>query len=402
MNFLFISPNYPVVQYKFCTSLKTLGCNVFAIGDKPYIELNPQLKTALVEYVHVPSLDNYSDVLNAARYIIQKYGELAGIESNNEYWLGLDAYLRNALNIEGLTPQMLESYQYKSKMKKHFSAGGVATVPFVVTRQLSCAQEFASQYGYPIFVKPDKGVGARLAKKIQNEAALCEFFQNPITGEPVVQAINEDFIFEVYIEGNIYSYDGLTDKSGNIVLEAAHLFTAPIDKLKETGGECVYYTLKNIPPKLRDIGRKTVSVFSLSGRLFHIEFFELTKPIKNVGKAGDFVGLEVNMRAAGGCTPEMINMVKEVDIYKLWAEVVANRIIPQCKTSNKYFCANVGRHSQKQYLYSIDQIREKFPLAVVSAEQTETSASPFGNFEIYGRFTTLNEAEEFCKFVKET
>lgn len=389
MNFLIISPNYPITHFKFCTSLKSLGINVFGIGDKPYQELNPQLQAALFEYVHV-NLENREAVLNSARGFVEKHGELAGVESNNECWLELDAYLRSALKIEGLKPKALEFYQYKSKMKSYFMAGGIPVVPFVVTRQLEQAQEFASRYGYPIFVKPDKGVGARFAKKISNETLLLEFFQNSIA---------EDLIFEVYIEGNLYSYDGLVDKYGNIVFEAAHLFTTPIDKLKETGGECVYYTLKNIPQELVVAGRKTVKAFALASRFFHIEFFELTKPVENVGRVGDFVGVETNMRPAGGCTPEMINAAKEIDIYKLWAQVVANAPVSKQKCSNEYFCANIGRHSKKQYLYSLDQIREKFPKTQVFAELTDIGDTPFGNFEIFGKFTTLEEAEDFCRYV---
>ena len=392
-NFLVISPNYPSTYWKFCTGLKTRGFAVFGIGDAPANELNAELQNTFTEYVQIKSLHDYESILKAAQYLTQKYGTLSGLESHNEYWLEHDAMLRRDLGINGLLPKKLESYQYKSKMKNLFISAGVGVAPFVVTRDINDVQTFINQHGFPCFAKPNKGVGARAVQKISTQTELVEFFRIPLT---------EDYIFEIYIEGNLYSYDGLTDKRGNIIFNAAHSFTTPIDKLKETGDECIYYTLRDIPDKLKTAGQNTVTASALLGRFFHIEFFELTKAIKNIGEIGDIVGIEVNMRPAGGFTPEMINIAKNIDLYDLWAQCMTNETVPPQNILNDTYCVNIGRHTRKSYLYNIQQIKDQYPENFVFAGTTDTHDNPFGNCEIIGKFASLTDAQNFCDYVTKT
>ena len=47
-------------------------------------------------------------------------------------------------------------------------------------------------------------------------------------------------------------------------------------------------------------------------RFFHLEFFRLTENVKGVGKVGDLVALETNMRPAGGFTPDLIDFSQSI------------------------------------------------------------------------------------------
>ena len=47
-NFIFISPNFPVNYWKFCSELKNNGLNVLGIGDQPYDELTEELKAQIL------------------------------------------------------------------------------------------------------------------------------------------------------------------------------------------------------------------------------------------------------------------------------------------------------------------------------------------------------------------
>ena len=51
-------------------------------------------------------------------FFIGKYGRIDYIESQNEFWLELEAKLREDFNIHhGVRPKELEVMKYKSKMK---------------------------------------------------------------------------------------------------------------------------------------------------------------------------------------------------------------------------------------------------------------------------------------------
>ena len=99
MNFIFISPAYPVTCTHFCDRLSKLGVNVLGIGDVPYDSLNDQLKAALTEYYYVQSLEDYEQVYHAVAYFVYHYGRADWLESLNEYWLPTDARLRSDFNI---------------------------------------------------------------------------------------------------------------------------------------------------------------------------------------------------------------------------------------------------------------------------------------------------------------
>ena len=49
MNFVFISPNFPLNYYNFVVALKRNGVNVLGIGDTPYNNLCQELKDNLTE-----------------------------------------------------------------------------------------------------------------------------------------------------------------------------------------------------------------------------------------------------------------------------------------------------------------------------------------------------------------
>lgn len=99
MNFIMLSPNFPEAFRWFAIRLRANGVTVLGIGDAPYDSLHPDLRNALTEYYRVSDLGNYDDMVRAVGYFTFRYGKIDWLESNNEYWLEMDAALRTAFNI---------------------------------------------------------------------------------------------------------------------------------------------------------------------------------------------------------------------------------------------------------------------------------------------------------------
>ena len=99
MNFIFVSPHFPKTYWNFCDRLHRNGVNVLGIGDAPFDEIPWELKQCLTEYYRVNDLGNYDEMLRAVAYFTFHYGKIDWIESNNEYWLEMDAQLRTDFNI---------------------------------------------------------------------------------------------------------------------------------------------------------------------------------------------------------------------------------------------------------------------------------------------------------------
>ena len=125
MNYIVISPYYPQNFQQFTVELANKGITVLGIGQEPYDQLDQPLKDSLTEYFRVENLENLDEVKRAVAFLFYKHGPIDRIESHNEYWLELDAELREQFNVFGAKPKDLKKTKFKSEMKKLFKKAGV-------------------------------------------------------------------------------------------------------------------------------------------------------------------------------------------------------------------------------------------------------------------------------------
>ena len=172
-NFIFISPNFPVIYWKFCAELKNNGLRVLGIGDCPFDELKQELRDSLHEYYKVSNLENYDEVFRAVAFFTYKYGQIDWLESNNEYWLERDAKLRTAFHITtGFMEGDIDRIKYKSAMKAYYAKAGIPTARYHVVDDYESTRAFANLVGYPVIVKPDNGVGASSTYRLTSDEEL--------------------------------------------------------------------------------------------------------------------------------------------------------------------------------------------------------------------------------------
>lgn len=167
------------------------------------------------------------------------------------------------------------------------------------------------------------------------------------------------YIMEEFIDGEVCSYDAVIDSNGEPMFETGNVTPYSIMDIVNNAGNLVYYIVKALSSDVRDAGRKTVKSFGVKSRFIHFEFFRLLKAHKGLGKKGDVIALEVNMRPCGGFTPDMINFSHSTNIYKIWADMIAfdHSTIP---TGKSQFCAYAGRRDGKNFALSHEEILEKY------------------------------------------
>ena len=339
-NFVFISPNFPLTYWKFCAELKKNGMRVLGIGDSPYGDLPQELKNALHEYYKVSNLENYDEVFKAVAFFSFKYGKIDWLESNNEYWLMQDARLRTEFNIStGPKLDEMDKIKFKSAMKAYYAKAGLPTARYHLVEGYEDAAAFAQEVGYPVVVKPDNGVGANNTYKLHNDEELHFFIDHKD---------DNVYIMEEFVNGYVQTYDAIVDSRGEPLFESGNVTPCSLMDIVNDGGDSVYYLVKDLPEKIRDAGLRTVKAFGVKSRFIHLEFFILNEDQEELGKKGDILGLEVNMRPAGGFTPEMYNYSQETDVYKIWADMVAF----DCNTKpigNHHYCAFFGRRDGRHY-----------------------------------------------------
>lgn len=353
MNFIFISPHFPKTYWNFCDRLRRNGVNVLGIGDAPFDEIPYELKDCLTEYYRVDNLGNYDEMVRAVGYFTFHYGKIDWLESNNEYWLEMDAQLRTDFNITtGAQNDFIERIKFKSKMKESYRAAGVPVARHHMIRTIDAACAFIRTVGYPVIVKPDNGCGAEATYKLKNEDDLQNFFAH-------LPAI--PYIMEEYINGTIVSFDGVADSHCVPLFYASNVFPTPLLDIVSQKGDLAYWTQKSVPAALKDVGFRTIKAFGAKSRFFHCEFFQLNEDKPGLGKKGDYVALEVNMRPAGGYTPDMINFANSVDCYQIWADMVCYDEVRHLDLNGpKYYCVYASRRDCHSYKHSHEQILARY------------------------------------------
>ena len=396
MNFVFVSPHFPATYSHFCAGLKANGVNVLGIADAPYEELNDELRNSLTEYYRVGSLEDYDQVYRAVAFFTHKYGRIDWIESNNEYWLEQNARLRTDFNIgTGIRMDAIRSIKEKSEMKKYYKAGGIPTARQIKASEgLEAVRSFAALTGYPIIAKPDNGVGAEGTFKLCNDSDLAGFFKSHPSNYGA-------FVVEEFITGLLVSYDAVYNSVSEPVFESMSVFPTPIMDVVHDNLENCYYVDKKVPGALSEIGRRTVRAFGIKSRFVHLEFFQLDRDREGLGKKGDYVGLEVNMRPAGGYTPDMMDYAHSTDVYRIWADMVA---FDECRTGQgeQYYCAYAGRRDGKSHKHSHEDILAVYGASLVMCERMpDALSSALGNMVYMARLDKKAEVEAFFRFVTE-
>lgn len=383
MNVVYLSPHFPPQYHQFCRHLKQAGANVLGIADAPYHELLPEVRDALTEYYRVGDMHDYDALLRACGYFTHAYGRIARLDSLNEYWLEVESRLRDDFNIPGLRGSGIDAIRRKSCMKERFRAAGVPVAPGRVVRSLADARKLIDEIGYPVVVKPDAGVGALGTYRLENDPDLERFFQHkPAT----------DYIMEGFVEGTIYSFDGLADHKGQLVFYTAHTYSQGIMETVNEGRHVSYHSLRQIPPALETLGRACVKSFEVAERFFHIEFFRTA--------ADRFVGLEVNIRPPGGYTTDMFNYACDIDIYAAWAGLLTGGEMT-LNYARKYHCCYASRKNSQPYLHSHDAIMARYGDFIVQvASVPGVFSSALGDMGYIFRSSRLDDIRAITAFIQ--
>ena len=396
MNVVFISPHFPQTYAHFCSGLRANGVNVLGIADAPWHELTDELRGALTDYYKVNNLEDYDEMYRAVAWFAHKYGKIDWIESNNEYWLAQDARLRTDFNVTtGIGIDRVAAIRNKSEMKKYYAAGGIPTARQIKGSEGEAkVRAFVRKTGYPVIAKPDSGMGASGTFKICSDADLDAWFRDHADNYGY-------FVVEEFITGLLVSYDAIFDADGKPVFENNSVFPTPIMEIVHANLETCYWTNKTVPAKLAAIGRRTVKAFGITGRFVHLEYFQLDRDREGLGKKGDYVGLEVNMRPPGGYTPDMMNFAHSTDVYRIWADMVAFNERRKGE-GEQYYCAYAGRRDCYRYRHSHEELMARYGADICMAERVPQALSDdLCDMAYIARFKERRDVERFFAYVCE-
>ena len=267
----------------------------------------------------------------------------------------------------------------------------------VMLSYINLADRFSAPFrrdGYFIYgvviVKPDIGVGANGAMKIDTEEELRDFYR---------ELPDEPYVMEEFLEGDICTYDAVIGADCEPLFESMCTYPPVIDAVNNDEN-IHFYTASDIPPQLRELGRRTVKAFGAGSRFVHFEFINITKDYEGIGKAGDYAVMEVNMRPAGGHDPDMMNYAHSTDVFRIYAEMVTSgkRVTPA--SDDHYLCAYAARKDGYVFSHTHEEIMERYGGDIVMQEEMPPIDWPsMGRYVYMARFREKADMDEYFAFV---
>jgi hypothetical protein len=374
----------------FCAELKKNGMRVLGIGDCPYDNLKQELRDSLDEYFKVSDLGNYEEVFRAVAFFSYKYGKIDWLESNNEFWLERDAKLRTEFHITtGFMEGDMEKVKRKSAMKEYYAKAGIPTARYHLIQDYESAAAFADYVGYPVVVKPDNGVGAISTYRLHSDEELRFFMDTKPWG---VQ-----FLMEEMVKGTVTTYDAIIGANGQALFESGNVTLDSLMDVVNENKESLYYLHKEVPEDIRDAGLRTVAAFGVKSRFVHLAFFRLNEDQEGLGKAGDLIGLEVNMRPAGGYTPDMYNYAYETDVYKIWADMICFDESTK-PLGDRHYCVFMGRRDGVAYAMDHDTVMNKYGHCMkMQGRIPDALSGAMGNIMYVVNLDTERQRDEFYR-----
>jgi hypothetical protein len=325
-------------------ALNSRGIRVLGIGEGNYQEFTNELKSNLTEYQYC-NLSDFESVVKIVSYYENKYGKIDYIESNNEYWLTLDAKIRDIFHIEtGVQLKDIEYIRYKNKMKEVFLKGGIKYPRFIVTNSVDELKNFVKQIGYPLFSKPLSGIGGFGTFTINDDEGLNNFINKAI---PM-----DSYIVEEFVSGIIESFDGICDDNSEVVIYDSEIFPISDALIDEEDLDSYYYCVNKVNPQLLFLGKKVVKAFNIKKRVFHIEFFKLASDKPGLGSKGDYIIDEVNMRSPGGNSTDLIEGALGYSFYEVYADVILYNENKQLKVDKPRYSLSINRKDRYNYVLS--------------------------------------------------
>ena len=376
MKLLYLAPEFPTNYWNFLKCLKLSGIKVVAFGQADFYHLPEDVRQSIDWYERV-NLENWDEVVHKVKNI----GDFDLVESHDEHWLRLEAFINKTFNKEGINDEFINHWKKKSLMKAKFKE---INIPFAKGGLIANSEEglsLAKKLNYPVIIKPDEGVGAGGAYKIRNEEQL----KNIISKNEHI-----NFIMEEFIDEPIITYDGLTDWNGDIVFDNSLKYTAGILEFVN-GRDPSFYIDRYINDNLRKLGKKMVEAFNIRKKFFHFEFFVKDKQL---------IPIEVNCRPPGGPIIDMMNYSVNKNLYNMYARmIIGNKL--RLDRDKKYYCGYVGRRNAG-YIFSHENIVEKFEKKLIEASENEALfQEAMGKFRYIFRTESEEEMSEIMTYILE-
>lgn len=245
--------------------------------------------------------------------------EVRGVLSTLAFCAYDAAELAAALGARGTSAEAVATACDKAACRRAMREAGLPSVRFGVARTETEAAAAAARIGYPLIIKPVRGVAKSLTAIARTHADVRRYFVELSEASAALQDglathLDDRYLLEEYAVGQQYAVEVAANGGGTVALVSSAQKKSAQTDILEMG-----YTVPSGlgPQEQRELGAYAESVCSTIGLdlgIFHVEVILTARGPRLV---------EVNPRIAGGGLPQTIGAVADRDLFAVLVEIFA-------------------------------------------------------------------------------
>lgn len=249
-------------------------------------------------------LASKSEIVRTVRSI-HAIQPISGVLCFMDSSLDLAARIADALNLPWHTPGGIETTHNKNLMRGHLARLGLETIPHAIVKSASDVSAFASEYGFPIILKPAVGTASVGVSKISESAQIPEAYSRAT--RPVNGIGGGDVHVERFLEGRQFSLEAFTESGEHRVIAITQKYSEP-HLMIELGHSLPAVLEPGVQQKVVEYGKTILDALGVTVGPSCIEIV-LTDSGPRI--------FECQLRIAGDETPELLKSALDVDIVSL-------------------------------------------------------------------------------------
>lgn len=190
------------------------GC--FTLVERPgHVDHN---LVALAQRTIITSFDD--NALIPALKAMHQNSRFTAALSLTETGLLLAAQINQALELPGVTPEVVARTRDKIRMREWLNSAGFSRVTAKAVQSVEQIRDFAEEYGYPVIVKPRDGQGS--------QHIFC--FSHPEDVRLPAGQDNSDYLAEPFLDGPEFSVEAFSQRGQHHIVAITGKFTHDQDK----------------------------------------------------------------------------------------------------------------------------------------------------------------------------
>ena len=308
---VFVSRNMTGESLRHARAIKSLaGIYLLGVAEHPPDDHNRQVfeDVACVREAHAPN-----QLIEAARELASKHGELDRIVTTQEPLLESVARSCEALGLQGLSVSNVRGVLDKSLLKSTLARAGINTARDQVLTSSEDARRFVADSGLPIVLKPFGGSGglATWCVRSVEQLEMALDLMRPSAENPVLA--------EEYLRGQELCIDTITTASEPRFYSICYYRPSILKALEDPRTQWSCVMPRDISgDQYREFiekGLAAVRALSVGNAMTHLEGFLVEGGVRFT---------DATLRPAGARIAPMLAYAYDIDPYLSWARVAVD------------------------------------------------------------------------------